>query len=142
MLSITKIFGFEAAHTISSHNGLCKNIHGHSYQLHITITGEISQDNDMLIDFKDLKTMVNKQVIEPLDHALILKVNEQNKAAFDHSTHKIYWLPYEPTAERLVMLIKEKLMQSLPDHLDIVQIKLYETNTSFATWNNNAFMMM
>lgn len=74
---VTKIFTFEMAHALLNYDGDCKNIHGHSYKLHVTILGKPLQNkehpkNGMVMDFKALKTIVKAKIINPFDHALVL----------------------------------------------------------------------
>jgi len=134
MLSITKIFHFESAHRISDYEGTCQHLHGHSYKLEVSISGKQIGKGDMLMDFKILKSLVNSLVIEPWDHALILKDNGANRSDFDHMKDKIYWMQSEPTAERMVLWIVEKLSSNLPDELVLSRLKLYETDSSYAEW--------
>ncbi len=134
MLSVTKIFRFEAAHAISGYHGSCREIHGHSYEMHITVTGSCLNENDMLIDFKELKKAVESVVIKDLDHALILKHNQINVSATQNMVSKICWLDGEPTAEFLLDFILRRLQTALPDSIEIRRIRLYETNTCYAEW--------
>ncbi len=66
---VTRIFRFEMAHALWGYDGLCKNIHGHSYVLKVTVAGSPITDPDdrklgMVIDFGDLKRIVNKQIVD------------------------------------------------------------------------------
>jgi 6-pyruvoyltetrahydropterin/6-carboxytetrahydropterin synthase len=77
MISITKIFRFEAAHALLHYPGSCARIHGHSYELHVTVcarneTEEWIEGLGIIMDFKDLKAIVQKNVIDLLDHKLLL----------------------------------------------------------------------
>jgi len=136
MLSITKIFHFESAHRISDYKGACQHLHGHSYKLEVSISGKQIGKGDMLMDFKFLKSIVNSLVIEPWDHALLLKDNRTNRAAFDQLKDKIYWMKNEPTAERMILWIADRLSSNLPDELILSRIKLYETDSSYAEWED------
>ena len=74
-IRVTKSFTFEMAHALWNYDGPCRNIHGHSYQLFVTVTGQPSEDlNDtklgMVIDFSDLKRIVNQHVVEYFDHSI------------------------------------------------------------------------
>ena len=74
---VTKQFKFETGHAIYGYDGLCKNVHGHSFKLDVTIIGQpiIDPDhvkNGMVIDFGDLKTIINKEIVQPFDHAQCL----------------------------------------------------------------------
>ncbi|KEO75820.1 6-carboxytetrahydropterin synthase QueD [Anditalea andensis] len=136
MLSITKSFHFEAAHRISDYDGACQYLHGHSYKLEVTISGKEMVKGDMLMDFKILKSLVNKIAIEPWDHALILKDNEINHSEFDHLNGKTYWMETEPTAERMVLHLSEQLAGLLPQGFSVRRVKLYETDSCFAEYEN------
>lgn len=80
LIRITKKFDFEMAHALMGYDGLCKNIHGHSYKLFVTVTGRPLQDdkspkNGMVLDFSLLKDIVKKSIIEKYDHSLVLNSN-------------------------------------------------------------------
>ncbi|AFL84575.1 queuosine biosynthesis protein QueD [Belliella baltica DSM 15883] len=135
MLSITKIFTFEAAHRISDHDGACSQLHGHSYSLHVTVSGD-DLKKDMLLDFKDLKKIVQEEVIEVFDHALLLKESEKNLIDFEKIGQKIFWMPYEPTAERILLWMKDRIAPQLPSHVKLEGLTLYETATCYARWKD------
>lgn len=70
---LTKVFHFEAAHSLPGHRGKCARVHGHSYTLEVTLRGPIKQaegasDDGMVMDFEDLSRLVKQAVIERLDH--------------------------------------------------------------------------
>ncbi len=134
MLSITKIFRFEAAHTISCYDGKCKNIHGHSYELHVTVTGKTLNDSNMLIDFKDMKKVVQEFVINDFDHALMLKQNDKNKSSSSLLDTKILWLDEEPTAEYMLIEILKRIETHFPKNITLKRLKLHETATCYAEW--------
>ena len=84
-IRITKKFDFEAGHALFGYDGKCKNIHGHSYKLFVTVIGEPINDsshikNGMVIDFGDLKTIVNQEIIKPFDHSVIFNNQSPHKA--------------------------------------------------------------
>ena len=134
MLSITKIFTFEAAHRISDYQGACSNLHGHSYVLHVTVSGE-ELENDMLVDFKVLKKILKEEIIQVLDHALVLKDTEKNRQDFAGVNQKIFWMPHEPTAERMLLWMKDGVIPLLPPNVQLTSLLLYETATCYATWS-------
>ena len=77
VIRITKEFKFEMAHALKGYDGLCRNIHGHSYELLVTISGyPISDSNSpklgMVMDFGDLKQIVRSTIVDVYDHALVL----------------------------------------------------------------------
>ncbi len=130
MLSITKIFTFEAGHALSGYDGACRNIHGHSYKLHISITGDHLHQG-ILFDFKALKSIVEQSVLNDLDHALLLKRNHVNLSATKNLVTNIHWMDEEPTAESLVTYIGDKVKSALPTGIRLLRVKLYETETGY-----------
>ena len=90
---VTKIFRFEMAHALWGYDGLCKNIHGHSYVLKVTVIGIPIEDQSdkklgMVIDFGDLKRVVNKNIVDVFDHSVIL--NKNARCAICRSSAKTF----------------------------------------------------
>lgn len=140
-IRVTKEFNFEIAHALWNYDGLCKNIHGHSYRLFVTAIGipiedETNPKNGMVIDFGDLKTIVNKEIVDPLDHAVILNVKaiEESTLDFNQMFEKRYIVNFQPTCENLVIDFARKLQVKLPDNLKLHSLKLHETASSYAEW--------
>lgn len=140
-IRVTKQFGFEMSHALTNYDGLCKNIHGHSYKLQITILGEPMMSpgdpkDGMVIDFSVLKKLVKKQIVDPLDHSLMVN----NIAAHEKLTglgemyERQHLVNFQPTTENLVLYIAEKIKKLLPEHLELFGVRLYETSSSFAEW--------
>lgn len=138
---VTKIFRFEMAHALWGYDGLCKNIHGHSYVLKVTVMGTpIGDPGDkklgMVIDFGDLKRVVNKHIVDVFDHSLILNENApvdkftDVEDMFDRKT----WFDFQPTAENLVIYFADILQRQLPQTIRLHNIRLYETVNSYAEW--------
>lgn len=140
MLSVTKIFHFETAHAIHGYSGPCRNIHGHSYELHVTVTSQNASDDFLkepgfVIDFKDVKKIVNEAIVEKLDHKLIL--SEAYIAAHPQivANENIEVWKYEPTAENILLHAKNLLLNKLPAGIVPLNLKLFETKNSYAEWN-------
>jgi len=138
---VTKEFNFEIAHALWNYDGHCKNIHGHSYKLFVTVTGTpLNQPahpkNGMLIDFGDLKKIVEETVVEPLDHAVILNVRSfsDKLKAVDQMFDKRFIVDYQPTCENMVIDIASRISARLPECLNLHSVKLHETASSFAEW--------
>jgi 6-pyruvoyltetrahydropterin/6-carboxytetrahydropterin synthase len=141
MLQITKIFYFEMAHAVHGYAGACKNIHGHSYQLHVTVTSGDNENNYLpapgfILDFKELKKIVKEAVIENFDHKLVLSVDFlAQKPALGFLENLVTW-QVEPTAENLLIYIQRSLEKNFPPGVILASLKLYETKDSFAEWVN------
>jgi 6-pyruvoyltetrahydropterin/6-carboxytetrahydropterin synthase len=139
MIHLTKIFHFETAHAIYGYQGACKNIHGHSYELQVTIAANNNEDEfieapGFIIDFKEIKHIVKTNIVEQFDHKLILSEAfiKANKT-IDTQQNLVVW-KYEPTAENILIHIKKNLFNLLSKDLKLVHLKLYETKDSFAEW--------
>jgi len=111
---ITKIFNFESAHKLENYDGNCANLHGHSYVLHVSIQGKTNSEG-FVLDFKDIKSIVNESIIFKLDHSFLNKVIER------------------PTAENIVLWI----WSQLKDRLKLYELRLYETATSYVVYNGD-----
>ena len=145
MIQVTKIFRFETAHAIHGYNGHCRNIHGHSYELHVTVISANDQGNYLpapgfIIDFKEIKKLVTSSVIEIFDHKVLLSRDFiLANPAFASQENLVTW-ETEPTAENMLLFIKQTLNEKLPAEVTLVQLKLFETKDSYAEWiNDNTF---
>jgi 6-pyruvoyltetrahydropterin/6-carboxytetrahydropterin synthase len=140
-IRITKQFTFEAAHALYGHDGDCRNIHGHSYKLEVTLIGmPINQPghpkHGMVMDFSDLKKIVAKEILAPFDHALIID-SSSPYANHDFSSlaQKLELVPYQPTCENMLIDFAGKIKFNLPDEVKLHSLRLAETGTSFAEWH-------
>lgn len=141
MLQVTKIFRFETAHAIHGYNGQCCNIHGHSYELHVTVVSLNNTDAyipspGFIFDFKELKQLVNKAAIQHFDHCLILSDDYVKQHPFVKSLENLTVWEMEPTAENILLYISNTLRKELPENVVLHKLKLYETRDSYAEWQN------
>ena len=141
IIKITKQFSFEMAHALRNYDGLCRNIHGHSYKMDITLSGQPLHDdnspkNGMVMDFGDLKKLVNEEVISLLDHALVLNAKTDSELIDTLKQHyeKIVIVEYQPTTENLLDFIATKIKKRLPENVKLCCVRLRETETSYAEW--------
>ena len=139
MLQLTKIFYFETAHAIYGYSGSCRNIHGHSYQLHVTVASPgIYEDfipaPGMVLDFKELKKIVCATIIEQFDHKLILSRDFLEAHGNMLQQENLVIWEAEPTAENMLIYIRRILEKNLPEGINLVHLKLYETEDSYAEW--------
>lgn len=141
-IRITKEFKFETAHALMGYDGLCKHIHGHSYELLVTVIGlpiedESSPKLGMVMDFGDLKKIVKEEVVEKMDHCLIL--NEKGPKAdvlrqSDEMFQRVISVPYQPTSEMMLIDFAERIKPRLPENIKLHHMLLRETVTSYAEW--------
>ena len=141
-IRITKQFSFETGHALYGYDGKCKNVHGHSYKLSVTVFGKPITDNTnvkfgMVIDFSDLKKIVKEEIVNIFDHATVFNKNtphvELAKELEDRG-HNVLLVDYQPTSEMMVIDFSKKIKDRLPDHISLHSLKLQETETSFAEW--------
>ena len=143
-IRVSKEFHFEAAHALWNYDGQCKNIHGHSYKLIVTLIGTPINDskhpkNGMLLDFSDLKKTVNQLIINQFDHAVL--INRISDMESFYTTKEMFdnmlVLDYQPTCENILFDIVKRLKDSFPQNTKLLSARLYETATSFAEWHSS-----
>ncbi len=141
-IRITKKFNFETGHALYGYDGKCKNVHGHSYKLAVTVSGKPITDNTnpkfgMVIDFTDLKKIVNEEIVDVFDHATVFNQNtphvELAKELMDRD-HHVLLVDYQPTSEMMVIDFAKKINNRLPNDIKLHALKLQETGSSFAEW--------
>ena len=141
-IRITKQFSFEAGHALYGYDGKCKNLHGHSYHLDVTVIGTPIKDSSnvkfgMVIDFGDLKKIIKEEIVDVFDHSMIFNKNTPHiELANDLKKrgHDIILVDYQPTTEMMVIDFAKKIKQRLPENIRLHSLKLRETATSFAEW--------
>ena len=140
-IRITKEFRFEAAHALQGYDGPCKSIHGHSYELSVTVVGTPVGDKKspkagMVMDFGDLKKIIKKNIIDTVDHALILNKNYplEDVQKISEVFCNTVWVDYQPTSENLLADFSKRIITLLPEGVKLYSLKLRETANSYAEW--------
>jgi len=139
-IRVTKIFEFDTAHALHNYDGLCSNIHGHTYKLHVTVIGEpVSDVNSpkygMVVDFGVLKNKIKENLIDKFDHSLIVsKHDSENFTSGKPIFRRIHIVDFQPTAENIVAHFADIIKPLLPEGTELFSLRLYETSTSFAEW--------
>lgn len=140
-IRITKEFKFEMAHALWNYDGLCKNLHGHSYILRVTVIGQPLTDKDnpkfgMVMDFGDLKTIVKEEIVNRLDHAVMLYKDSPYKQieALPQMGDRLEVVDYQPTCENLLIDFADRIRPRLPNGVKLCALRLHETGNSYAEW--------
>ena len=140
-IRVTKRFHFEMAHALFRYDGLCRNIHGHSYNLEVTLIGETKKQprhpkDGMVLDFGLLKNIVKTEVVNRFDHALMVNslVPVQQIELLKKTTDRVIKVDFQPTTENIVTYIAEIIQQHLPSNVSLFSVRLYETVTAYAEW--------
>jgi 6-pyruvoyltetrahydropterin/6-carboxytetrahydropterin synthase len=140
IIRLTKEFKFEMAHALKGYDGLCRNIHGHSYELLVTVTGIPVMDTastklGMVMDFGDLKKIVRKSIIDEFDHALVLNRESADDFNVDAEMFgRTILVDYQPTSENMLIDFVERLKDKMPADVKLHHLLLRETVTSYAEW--------
>jgi len=140
-IRITKEFNFEMAHALTGYDGPCRNIHGHSYELSVTLLGtpesnNLSPKNGMVIDFSDLKALIKDRIIKIFDHALVLNRNTDSEKLqnLKEYNNQLILVDYQPTSENLLLDFVDRIINLLPSGIELHSLKLRETDTSYSEW--------
>ena len=141
-IRVTKEFDFEMAHALWNYDGACRNIHGHSYKLYVTLMGVPNPDSGdpkfgMVIDFKDLKKLVKGPIVDFFDHSLVVYREAEGEilTTIRQMYEKVHVFDFQPTCENLVVFIVKSIREALPPGIELQAVKLYETATSYAEWH-------
>ena len=142
MLLLTKKFRFEMAHAIFGHQGPCRNIHGHSYELQVTVAPRWTENGyieapGFILDFKELKGLIVSSIVELFDHKLILSKDFISQYPAIRSLENLLIWSAEPTAENLLLYMQMTIREQLPEQMELRRLRLYETRDSYADWENS-----
>ena len=135
MITVTKTVKFDAAHVLTNHQGLCKNLHGHTYRVDVSVAQAADDDRDMVIDFKDLKGIANEVVCDRFDHAFIYNTESAGEceiaAVVEKNGMRTVAIPFRSTAENLAKLFFNDLKARIPG---LAAVKVWETADSSAEY--------
>ena len=133
MTTVTKTVRFDAAHILTNHQGMCKNLHGHTYRVDVSVTRPGDDAGDMVIDFKDLKKVAVETVCDTFDHAFIYNTESQAEreiaAVVEKHGMRVAPLPFRSTAENLARHFHSMLAPRVPG---LSAVKVWETADSCA----------
>jgi len=141
MYKVSKEFSVAMGHRLSLHQGLCSNFHGHNYKIIVGIQCGMLNKNGMVMDFSDLKHIVNEKIIH-YDHALMINIKDLPVAKKMQEVLpdlKLYIVPYEPTAENMAKELYIFIKSKLPALVDMDYVTIYETDTSKATYMDDDY---
>ena len=133
MTTVTKSVKFDAAHILTNHQGLCKNLHGHTYRVDLSVTQQDGDKSDMVIDFKDLKAVATSVICDRFDHAFVYSTASEGEseiaAVVEKHGMRTVALPFRSTAENLARYFFGELKPLIPG---LSSVKVWETADSCA----------
>ena len=136
MMKVTKTMRFDAAHVLTNHQGMCRNLHGHTYRVDVTVAQEPSDTKDMVIDFKDLKLVCEELILSRFDHAFIYDETSPGEceiaAVLKKHDLRTVALPFRSTAEDLARHFFAVLRERIPG---VASVKVWETPVSSAEYS-------
>jgi 6-pyruvoyltetrahydropterin/6-carboxytetrahydropterin synthase len=140
-IRLTKEFRFEMAHALWNYDGLCKHFHGHSYILRVTVIGSPNNNPQspkcgMVMDFGQLKEIVNQEIVNKLDHSVVINKASayQDFLKLPQIGERVVLTDYQPTCENMIIEMAEKIASRLPKEVQLHSLRLNETANSFAEW--------
>lgn len=133
LTTISKQFRWEMGHRLPFHEGLCRNMHGHSYEAHVILTGHLD-DHGMVMDYFDMKGLIQDKIDE-LDHCFLC--DERDTVVLDFLTQhdlKTVVIPMSTTAENIARLLLEHVCSKLPagHRITSVRVRVFETEKTYA----------
>src|SRR3972149_1330434 len=138
---LTTEMTFDAAHRLSGYSGKCHRLHGHTYRVIVEIRGKKLNDWGGLLDLGNLKQIMKERVDEKYDHRTILMmgdpINMRLADSLPEANDWVVWMGDNTTAENLARDIFEDLEKAIKawiHGIDVVQVTIYETPKSAATY--------
>ena len=135
MITVTKTVKFDAAHVLTNHQGLCKNLHGHTYRVDVSVAQAEDDTRDMVIDFKDLKGIANEVICDRFDHAFVYNTASAGEreiaAVVEKHGMRTVVIPFRSTAENLAKMFFSDLKPRIPG---LSSVKVWETADSCAEY--------
>lgn len=136
MIIVTKTVKFDAAHILTNHQGLCKNLHGHTYRVDVSVSESPQSESDMVIDFKDLKTIASEVICDRFDHAFIYNTQSRGEceiaAVVEKNGMRTVAIPFRSTAENLAKMFFKDLKERIAN---LASVKVWETADSVAEYH-------
>jgi len=139
MTTVTKTVRFDAAHVLTNHRGLCKNLHGHTYRVDISVAGD--ESDDMVMDFKELKSLATEVICGRFDHAFIYNTGSVGECEIaklvERYGMRTVAIPFRSTAENLAKHFYELLSERMQTRPELVSVKVWETVDSCAEYRRS-----
>ena len=136
MTTVTKTVKFDAAHVLTDHQGLCRNLHGHTYRVDVSVSTEA--DGDMVIDFKELKGILAEVILDRFDHSFIYNTGSAGEseiaAVVEKHGMRTVAIPFRSTVENLAKMFYNELKDRFPG---LSSVKVWETADNCAEYRES-----
>ncbi len=136
-----KRISFNAGHRLMNHGGRCENLHGHNYVAEIYVTARDTDELGRVVDFAVVKGLFKTWIDDHWDHAMILAEQDEVaiKAIRSVEPHRLYLMPWNPTAENMARYLLQRVAPALLERIDdydivVNKVVIWETETSCAEY--------
>ncbi|WP_216827651.1 6-carboxytetrahydropterin synthase QueD [Alkalihalobacterium elongatum] len=122
---LNKDFNFSAAHFIPHDEaGKCKNVHGHTYFVNVTVAGDTLNDSGFLVNFQLIKKLVHGRY----DHTIL------NDNTLDFNDLQSENFPTTEVVARTIWENIQKYLDQLSNKPKCIQVVVRETPTSYVVY--------
>jgi len=137
MFIVDKKMTLPIGHRLSKHLGRCSSIHGHNLIIHVGVSAKKLNENDMVMDFGDLKRIM-KETLDVFDHCLLVNVADKDIVKLCSAKGmRIISVDCDPTAERFAEELFYIVKDELPDDINMHHIKIYENDNSSVVYKED-----
>jgi 6-pyruvoyltetrahydropterin/6-carboxytetrahydropterin synthase len=131
MFKVTKHIEFCYGHRLLNYSGACRHLHGHNGRIEVDIESDTLDEKGMVHDFGDIKAKIKSWVDDTLDHRMLLNKADPVISLLKQQKEPFVVMDDNPTAENIAKLI---FQQARKQGLPVIEVRLWETPASFATY--------
>jgi 6-pyruvoyltetrahydropterin/6-carboxytetrahydropterin synthase len=135
MYRVTREIHFCYGHRLLNYDGKCKHLHGHNGRAVITLEAPQLDALGMVMDFSRLKQVIGAWIDETLDHKMLLHRDDPALPALGQLGEPVHLMDVNPTAENIAKLIFD---YTASRGFPVVEVKLWETESCFATYSKGS----
>ncbi len=151
LLDVTKEVELHSAHHLEGYDGKCSLVHGHTYRVQVTVRGQIDLKSKMVVDFSELKHIMEEFIVQPFDHHDLNaagKVLKEQYAGVDSNISILCdMFSKTPTAELMAIIIYDLIKDEIEKlqwegntkvrNIEFKSVKIWETATSFVEYTGD-----
>ena len=133
MFRVTREIDFCYGHRLVNYDGKCRYLHGHNGRALITLEAPSLDERGMLVDFSDIKRLVQKWIDDNLDHNMLLCRHDPILPVLQAQGERVFIMEENPTAENIARLIHQRAIDT---GLPVVEVTMWETDRCYATYSD------
>jgi 6-pyruvoyltetrahydropterin/6-carboxytetrahydropterin synthase len=132
MYRVTREIAFCYGHRLLNYDGKCRHLHGHNGKVVLTFEAAALDKLGMVLDFSQIKQIVNKWIDDNLDHRMLLHEDDPYLPFLRQQNEPVFVMSVNPTAENIARLIFDFVLEQ---ELPITEVRLWETDSCYATYS-------